>query len=395
MNILMLHPHDIFSPLEPWTIRVVSFAREFTKLGHKVKLIYFPLNFSKSKKIEKEINFEVIPLCRKLGIINFLKNILFVVKISLWADIIHFQKCFYWATLPALIASWINKKPIHYDWDDWETEIFYECKDSSFWRNIVGKFVHFLEDYLPKIVDTISVSSQTLYKLSIKLGKLEDKIFKVPVGVDLEKFNPRLSGELIREKYNLKGEIILYLGQLHSGQYAELFIYAADEILKRHPDSEINFLLVGGGFRLEELKKLTKYLGLDGKVIFTGSVPHEEVPLFIASADICVACFEDNDITRAKSPLKVVEYLACGKAVVASRVGEVTEMVDGAGILTKPGDIFSLAEGIMKLLYNKNLRAELEKKTRQRIEKEYNWPALAQNLLRAYRLALDNRWIRT
>jgi glycosyltransferase involved in cell wall biosynthesis len=389
MKILMLHPHDIFSPLEPWTIRIVSFAKEFSKAGHKIKLIYYPLNFSASRKIEQNLNFEVIPLERKLGLINFIKNILFVIKISQWADIIHFQKCFYWASIPALIAGWVNNKPLHYDWDDWETEIFYDCPDSSAWRNFVGGFMRLIENLLPRIVDTVSVSSQALHDLCIKLGKSREDIFKVPVGVDLEKFSPQISGETIKKKFNFNGQIVLYLGQLHSAQYAGLFIYAAKEILESIRDLDVHFLLVGGGFRVSELKRLSENLGLNGRITFTGAVPQEEVPLFIASADVCVACFNDNEISRAKSPLKVVEYMASGKAVVASNVGEVKSMIEGAGILTGPGNVTSLSRGIVNLLRNKVLRENMGNKAREKMEKGYSWSTIKENLLIAYGRAIN------
>lgn len=389
MKILMLHPHDIFSPLEPWTIRILSLAKELTKFGHKVRLIYFPLEFnSKTKSQYLNSSLQVIPLRRELGLINFIKNIIIINRFSKWADIIHFQKCFYWASIPALIASWLNKKPIHYDWDDWETEIFYECPDTNFLRNIVGEFMRITEDLIPKLVDTISVSSQALYDLCIKLGISQEKIFVVPVGVDLEEFGPHISGEEIRRRFNLRGEVILYLGQLHSGQYAEQFIYAAKEILENKPKEEVNFLIVGGGFRLNFLKELTKNLGLDGRIIFTGPISHEEVPKFIAASDVCVACFEDNKITRCKSPLKIVEYLASGKPIVASDVGEVKRMLNGAGILVRAEDIQTLGEEIIRLLQDKNLRSALGERARKKAE-EYSWEKLAKNLFFVYERTTD------
>ncbi|MCM8784407.1 MAG: glycosyltransferase family 4 protein [Candidatus Omnitrophica bacterium] len=391
MRILMLHPHDIFSPLEPWTIRIVSFAKEFTKLGYKVKLVYFPLEFSTQTKPQYlNPSLEVIPLRRELGLINFIKNIIIVNKLAKWAEIIHFQKCFYWASIPALLASFLNNKPIHYDWDDWETEIFYECPDSHFLRNLVGRFMRLTENLIPHLVDTISVSSQALYDLCVKLCIPEEKIYIVSVGADLEKFNPNVSGEEIKKRFNLRGKVVLYLGQLHSGQYAEQFIYTANEILKEKKDEEINFLIVGGGFKLNHLKELTKKLNLDSRVIFTGPVTHNEVPKFIAASDICIACFEDNRITRCKSPLKITEYLASGKAIVASDVGEVRKMLNGAGILIKPEDIRALKRGINVLLKDRYLKEDLEKKSRERAER-YTWRISAEKILNAYLKNLSNK----
>jgi len=99
------------------------------------------------------------------------------------------------------------------------------------------------------------------------------------------------------------------------------------------------------GYQAEELKKISGQFSLNGKLIFTGAVSHELVPQYIAAADVCVACFEENEVTLCKSPLKIVEYLACGKAIVASDVGEVSNMLGGSGVLTRPGDADSVASG--------------------------------------------------
>jgi glycosyltransferase involved in cell wall biosynthesis len=147
-------------------------------------------------------------------------------------------------------------------------------------------------------------------------------------------------------------------------------------------------MIVGGGYRTEELKKLTYKYNLDGKVIFTGAVPHDLIPQYIAAADICVACFEENEVTLCKSPLKIVEYLASGKAIVASNVGEVSNMIKDAGILCPPGDVQSLVAGIIKLLQDNNLRRNLERLARQRAENKYNWTVTVDNLLNAYEEAI-------
>jgi len=91
----MVHPHDIYSPSEPWTVRIVYIAREFAKKGHNVKLIYFPLEWDKQKTLELDRGIIVIPFSRKLGLHILISNILRLYRIAKWADVIHFQKCFY------------------------------------------------------------------------------------------------------------------------------------------------------------------------------------------------------------------------------------------------------------------------------------------------------------
>lgn len=383
MNILMIHPHDIYSSAEPWTVRIVYIAKEFIKKGHNVKLVFFPLDSDKKESLELPEGIVVVPLSRKHGPNIFISNIIKLYSLSKWADVIHFQKCFYYAAIPAMIAAVLRKKPLHYDWDDWEVKIYEVSTQPGMLKNLIWSFLNILERTIPKIVDTISVASNRLKVECRKLGVEQSRIFDAHVGADITRFHPGVSGETVRQKYGLKKPLVLYLGQLHGGQYVELFIETASRLINNYQE-ELSFMIVGDGYRAEELKKLASGLNLDGKLIFTGAVSHELVPQYIAAADICVACFEENEVTLCKSPLKIVEYLASGKAIVASNVGEVPNMLGKAGILTLPGDVGSLAEGIIKLIEDNNLRKNLERLARERAEKEYNWGVTAKNILVAY-----------
>ena len=388
MNILMVHPHDIYSSIEPWTVRIVYIAKEFIKMGHNVKLVYFPLHWDGQKITETPDGITVIPLSRKHGPHIFISNILKLCSLAGWANVIHFQKCFYHAALPAVIAGILRGKPLHYDWDDWELKIYEVSTKPSPLRDVIRDFLKFLENTLPKVVDTVSCASQRLKEECENLGVDRFRIFDAHVGADIERFNPDISGDSIRQKYKIEKPLILYLGQLHGGQYVETFIQTASRLINDYK-KDLTFMIAGDGYQAGELKKLGQRLNLNGKLIFTGAIPHELVPQYIAAADVCLACFEENEVTLCKSPLKIVEYLASGKAIVASNVGEVPRMIGGAGILTPPGDINSLAEGVLKILQDPVLKNNLEKLARERAEKEYNWAVTAGNLLNAYEKAIQ------
>src|SRR3989338_1877899 len=177
----MVHPHDIYSPSEPWTVRIVYIAREFAKKGHNVKLIYFPLEWDKQKTLELDRGIIVIPFSRKLGLHILISNILRLYRIAKWADVIHFQKCFYHAAIPAIVAALFRKKPVHYDWDDWEVKIYEASTQPSLLRNFILNFLDILETAIPKIVDTVSVASTRLKIECRKLGVAENRIFDAHV----------------------------------------------------------------------------------------------------------------------------------------------------------------------------------------------------------------------
>jgi len=381
MKIFMIHPHDLFDLSEPWTVRIKSLGEEFIKKGNDVKIAYFPLNPEDVKRERFNCcGMEIIPLDRRRGINVLLKNTVKIFEEIEWADIVHFQKCFHYASIPAIIASWLRNKPLHYDWDDWETKIYFYGRPAS---PVIGLYMWILERALPKFVDSVSLSSKRLNSLATnEYGVSKRRTIRTPVGADLTVFKPENKSEVIRKKYRLTGPVVLYLGQLHGAQYAELFIHSATIVSQWYP--EAMFFIVGGGYRLEELKSLALKLGLGDKIIFTGFIPHDETAKYIAAADVCVGCFENNDITQCKSPLKLAEYLACGKAIVASNVGEVRNMVGGVGILVEPGNHIILAGGINKLLSKPALRAKMGVLARGRALEKYNWTKTSENLLRIY-----------
>ena len=311
----MLHPHDIFSPNEPWTIRIVSLAREFRDAGHRVKLAYCPLDIDEEKIHIDLSGIELTVLSRKTGLKSLLRNIKTIKELSRGADLIHFQKCFHYVAIPALVCAWLMDKPLHYDWDDWEEKIWYHSNKPSLHTLIFGNFIKLLERWLPLLADTVSVSSHKLRDLCICFGAEEERVFKAAVGADTRQFAPHVSGEGIKARHNLGARrVIVYLGQLHAGQYVKMFIEAANIVLHKYPNAV--FLIIGQGHQLDSLRGLVEKLGVENSVIFTGSVPHDRVPEYIAAADICAASFEHNEVTICKSPLKIVEYMAIDRKSV-------------------------------------------------------------------------------
>ena len=360
----MLHPHDIYSNSEPWTVRITYLAEEFVKRGHNVRLIYHLMDDRMSLEeanARQEYPFTTIPSHRyQLGLVGKMRA---VTRFAQWADVIHFQKCFPHVSVPAIWAAYRLGKPVHYDWDDWEFGIY----NYAPMNRLVGKTIDLFERVLPDLVDSVSVASLALREMAWDLGVPDHKLYEAHVGADLERFRPDIDGSRIRRRHNIDGPIVMYLGQLHGAQYLELFLQAAAKVRDRVP--EASFMVVGGGDRFGELFRLAEELNIGHKVVFTGAIDHEDIPSYIAAANVAVACFEDTPQTRCKSPLKIVEYLASGKAIVASRMGEVPRMIGDAGILVEPGNSDQLADGIHRLLESPELRRELGVLARRQAEK--------------------------
>jgi glycosyltransferase involved in cell wall biosynthesis len=385
----MVHPHDLYSSVEPWTIRIVKLAEQLARKGHQVKIAYFPL-------MKRENIFwgavETIPLERAISPGTLIKNTMVLYDLSRQVDLIHFQKSHFYAALPVVLAAYVRGKPLHYDWDDWEEKIFYASlhKKRSITAFVTGISFWMMERCLPFLADSVSVASHQLKTLVLQRGADAGRVSWVPVGADPDLFRVGVKeAAAIRKNYDLKDELlVLYHGQLHSCQYVKLFLEAA-KIICQHPHARrMKFMVLGDGDELKRLKKFSETLGLEKEVIFAGAAPHSDVPAYVAAADICVAPFEDNEITRCKSPLKVVEYLASGKAIVASDVSEVRNMLGGAGLLVPPGKADKIAEAILELAGDDERRKTMGEAARQRVEIKYNWRSSADALEKAYEAVL-------
>jgi len=391
MKILMIHPHDINHDLEPWTVRITYLAKELVLLGFEVKLIYhlFESDTDAASAIkQQDYSFETIPFHR-IGP-GLAKRCGEIQKLAFWADIIHFQKCSHYSAIPAIFSSFYHRKPVHYDWDDWEQAIYEQGEFSR-----VGSWIFFqqMEKHLLKLVDTVSVASQNLRRMTGRYGFPQDQVFYAPVGADLELFNPAVDGEEIRRQNNWGRNLVLYHGQISVANYVHLFLRAAERILSHRND--VIFAVVGGGDRLEEAKNLSNKLGITNQVTFTGKVPHADVPKYIAAADVTVACFEDNPQSRCKSPLKLVEYMASGKAIVASDMGEVPGMMGNCGLLVEAGSPDNIAQEVETCIDDASLRAQMGERARRRAEQVFSWKKSCQSLAEAYELAYFVRHGRT
>ena len=383
MRVVMANPQDIY--YVPSATRPVELAAALARMGHGVTLFYWPLREVDRKfprtRVSAPKGVRVVAGVRSR--FETLENLRRLVSVGRGADIIQFQKCLPPCSIVSIVCAWVLGKPVCYDWDDNETSIVKEYLPTE----TFGALVYALERLLPRHCSVITVSSQALREKAVKLGVSQDNIFDAPVGARLERFNPDERGERIKIQYGIDGPLVLYMGQLQGASYGDLFVRAVQVASKLRPDAY--FMVVGGGERLGMLRSAARALGLGSRLLFSDYVPHEEVPEYLAAADVVAATFARNETTVCKSPLKIVEYLAAGRPIIASDVGDVRRMVGNAGIVVGPDSADAIAQGVSKLLADDELRAELSILARRRAEDVYNWDSTAQNMVRAFARGLE------
>jgi len=175
-------------------------------------------------------------------------------------------------------------------------------------------------------------------------------------------------------------QVVGFVGHFFPWDGIEYLIEAAPRIIEESGD--VRFLIVGHGLWGENLPGLVRKKGLEQYVIFTGKVAWERLYLYVNAFDVATAPYSKAiNLQSGRSSLKILEYFACKKPVVASRTRVIPEVVDidkrGLGITVKPEDPGSLADAIILLLKDKVLRQDMGGKGRDYVERERSWRIVA------------------
>lgn len=213
----------------------------------------------------------------------------------------------------------------------------------------------------------IVVNEEIKKKISSRYGIDIEKIYVMTNKVNTNLFKPYINAidTLGLDKNN---RYICYVGNLVSWQGIKYLIEAARLINYK----DVKYLIVGDGPEKDELIMLSRKLDVFDKFIFLGKIPYEKVYLYINASDICVAPFIKG---RYASPLKIFEYMSCGKPFVASRIDGLENVVNNSkgGILVSPENSIELANVVSILLNDKIRSIEMGLSGRKYILKDFTW----------------------
>jgi len=232
----------------------------------------------------------------------------------------------------------------------------------------------------------VSVTSGIANELVKRYSVLRNKIFVVPCGVNLDAFEP-LNKKECRRKLGLPLEnpLLCFVGSLSPWSCLNNIIEALPYVIKENP--EANFLLVGGypPHLLKEYKEIVRKLGLEKSVIFTEMVDHDLIPLYINASDVCF-CLRCGGMVEGFSPIKLYEYMACGKAVIASDEPGLNFLKKiNAGVVVDPSNIEEMSSEINRLLSDPEMRKEMGNNSRRYVTERHSWENIARRIAQIMR----------
>jgi glycosyltransferase involved in cell wall biosynthesis len=259
---------------------------------------------------------------------------------------------------------------------------------------LIPWFAEWLEVQMFSHADGLFVVSEVLRKYFLESGVPADRILVIPNGAEVDRFKPEAADQAVRLQMGEGNVVVGFVGSFASFHGIEQLRQAIDFACSRRKN--VRFMLVGSGERSKKLKEHCVQMGFDKVVHFAGHVPPERVPGYMAAADILLAPYEAQDLFYF-SPIKIFEYMAAGRAVLAASVGQIAEVIeDGTnGILYNPRDPESLGVGLDKLLDDPSLRRRLGENARQTVVGHYTWRANAERVEALLKEAVENQKART
>jgi glycosyltransferase involved in cell wall biosynthesis len=182
--------------------------------------------------------------------------------------------------------------------------------------------------------------------------------------------------------------ILCYIGALNPQDGVDYLLRSLRDLVYKLNRKDFYCVIMGSGDSYEDLTVLARELNLEGYVELTGYVSEEELMSNLSAADICVDPDPSSPLNDVSTWIKIMEYMALSKPIVTYDLRETRYSAQDAAIYVKPNDEMAFAEAIVKLMDNQDLREQMGKYGRQRLEKDLKWDVVGKNLLCAYDVLL-------
>lgn len=370
-------------------VHILGIVEAWRNMGHKVDILSPPgIEIEKTQHIDKNENVSATTRWWFLKKINFkLVFELLEVFYNFWA-VPHLKKGLMHRKYDMIFERysflcWAGAKVAKQNNIPFFLEVNYLSATPIFRKR--SRFIQVIERYIEsrilRMTDGIIVVSSHLEKLLVSEGIPKEKILVLPNAADPEKFNPEIDKQDLVTRYQLRDKkVVGFIGYFYPWHGIDQLIQAFSLIKTQLND--VLLLLIGDGPTFDDIRATVKELKLENNILLTGRVSHSEIQKYIALFDIAVM----PDSNNYGSPMKILEYMAMEKAVLAPRLEPLEDVIlDGHnGLLFTPGDVNLLYERIKDMLINDQLRLDLGRNARKSIIDTNNWHSNAKKILDLY-----------
>jgi glycosyltransferase involved in cell wall biosynthesis len=355
-----------------------------TLARYSIDVVFVTLNDKAGYERGYYRNSEVykIPMLSRMKLIQLICFCIFLLPVMFLArrggrfDIIFVNSIL---SIPAaLIFRWLSGHGIiQFDLMGIVSEERFLQKPKSLWTGMVKKIVSSTENFLLSWVDFVTTINEKHKQLI--MSRIKRPVHVIRDGVHEEVL--RRAPTLKKDEKSASKILLIFIGQLSH--------FRLDTLLRIMPDLLADFpllelLIVGSGSQSARYIEMTKCLGLKDKVIFKGHVPHEKIFDFIEMADIAYS----DDWSINGFPMKIFEYMAMGKPVVAESTEGIRELlIDHVNALLYENGK-QLREKILSLARDGKFRREIGENAKQMMN-QFTWEKSVKDLNSIYRRHLS------
>ncbi len=236
--------------------------------------------------------------------------------------------------------------------------------------------------YLPDQI--VSVSQALKDMLVTRLHINPEKVAAIHNSIDVEKYHAPELRASTRESLGIKPDavVVAYVGRMVEGKGLADLLQAAQRIIGTHKD--VILLFAGDGPVRQPVEQSAQELGIMSNVIFAGF--RQDIPAVLAAIDIFVLPSESEGL-----PQSIMEAMAASKAVVATLVGGIPELIEPerTGLLVAPKDVPALTAAIEQLITNRDRRLELGEQARAHAQQHFSVARMASAYDELYRRRLE------
>lgn len=273
------------------------------------------------------------------------------------------------AGLAAVVAGKLTSTPVYIDFTDFYSDI--AATDSP----ATAPIFRSIERYVLGSARKIIVVSDVMVERLVSQGIDPKRIFIIEDGTDGAMFNPSADGSRVRARYSLgSSPTLIYHGDIKPPDGVDVLLKAFAKVLESAPDAKL--LVVGGGSGyFDGLRSSVSGLGIKDSVIFTGWVPHSEVPEYIAASDFGAMPMRSTLNHNCYLSFKLFEYWGVGKPVVTSRLTAISKIVKDNvnGLTVEAEDVDGLAEAFLYLIKNSAQAKAMGANGRELINTRFDW----------------------
>lgn len=385
MTLRILHLLDHSTPLHSgYTFRTLAILREQRRLGWETYHLTTPkqLGCSVAEEDYDGLHFyrtlpsstgRNLPVVGEVTQMHRVRVRLEEIVRRVRPDIIHAHS----PVLNALPALKVGRKvgvPLVYEvrafWEDAAVDHGTTREGSVRYR-----ITRMLETYALGHADHVTTICQGLRDDIVARGIPANRVTVIPNAVDFATF--AASGapdEALKAKLGLSGSIVVgFLGSFYAYEGLDLLLEGLPKLVARIPTARV--LLVGGGPEESRLRELAQRSGMADRIVFAGRVPHDDVQRYYDLVDVLAYPRRSIRLTELVTPLKPLEAMAQGRALVASDVGGHRELIaDGrTGVLFRAGSADAMVESIVRLLENAEMSTAIKAAGRAFVERERGW----------------------